>query len=498
MSYAQSDVAASEFPPEILESAHAVRDSADLVTSGQQCLALIEAFWAKSSEIIGSFRGDDEPGSRRKRRALRAFARAAGVVQDDVEMASTLARIPEYAAGLRDGTYRDVRAAHAAWRASGAQGAMRQPTKNSKQRSYCERRELTPADKAWVVSEAARIVDDVSTAGQRSLAMTRALIARGLVAMDRFGGPGADSETRKWIEKELGIHVKLELAAALTVLRKAEAGEITVESVESGRHSSCSMLLQFFKRRKEQKERKERKEQRRRHVKTDLCVARSMTWYRDRAKALTSEGSLQTPTQKAIAYQEVLVAERVLDPRASLSKAIATARKAAASILKVAEHEFTSCWYVLRAVAKRELPAEALAPLKDGVTSAQWMTRGGIPALAKSMKSALKVEPAAPAKLAVAPAGARLVVSEVVGLKSAAKVASQNGALEALMKAAAGVCSELNGVVSAAEAEGDDTVVSLASRAREAITLVKVAAQKLTNRRFVAQRNVAQRNRRGT
>lgn len=323
------------------------------LTSGQRSLALIERLIALS--MLTPVRPN--PGSAVKK--AQAARDVLGVGRTDLERVWWLLldavhgkpHASECLDKIRSGRMTVTEAAQRCWGA--AKGRKKEPKNTRIGASYVPKRKLTKDERAWVTRYGAEMRKLHDTPGRRAMVMAKALVERGLVDLVKFGGPAMGVEARALVAKALGVHED-EFRAAVTVLRKVNAGSFpaeTIEAIESGRYRSCRSLAGGCV--------------------TTLEVVKDKEWLDCLARQMQSNTALITPTQKVLAYYDTVIAARVLDPLSQVSKNTGAVWDAACkAISDLSLTEAKHCWTLVRAVARKELPASALEGPRSGAISA--------------------------------------------------------------------------------------------------------------------------------
>jgi hypothetical protein len=342
----------------------------------------------------------------------------------------------------------------------------------SRPKSYMERSTLIAEDKDWAFGCAKEIAEDkaLRTQGQRSLAMTRKLLERGLVCLHKAGGPIPEAVRAK-IADVISVS-KDELSMALSLLRKVDAGILpreSIESIESGRYVSCRVLC--------------RQMRDRRHPFVE--VTKSNEWLLDQGSSVVLDLALRTPTQRSIAYLERMVANHVMDPTVTISRRIAVVTEAARVTLGVSMNEFNACWVVMRSVTAKKLPASFLEDLKLGAKTADYLLKSGLNTTIKK---------AAASKIAASKTAAPIPEPKTASVCTV----RQRSAEEQTEPQVAATADELQELVSAfgteldsivARAGQDKELTAIAGLVREQIGLTKLRVVKLLTRRSAEREN---------
>lgn len=460
-------------------AAYVVKNRERFTTEGQRALFLVEELVESGSLSLVSVRNDADVLS----------AAAGAIASFDITRARDIRRVicllksaksgdagaKKAIESLRSGSHPTGEAAYCYWKKREKKSRSEVPGKRKlRPREFMPKTKLSEEDRLWALAKAAEICSKLKTSGQRSIAMSKALIARGLASDKKSGGPAAASGVRKVLAKALGVNTH-ELGLGLTILRRAAAGQVTpgaVEALESGRYESCGHINDEFTgpgRRKFIEE------------------IKSPTWLRARATEIAKNGAFVMPSQRALAFLEAMIQNRVLDPSLRISKknaATAVFEAAAKWLPGVSQTEAESCWALLRAVNRRELPAHVLDDIRSGATSAANITKtavGGISGLAKLYRSGKVKAEVAPlavesAPLAVASSGAVKHEHNAIG-----------DPVAAIHELASSAGEKLDSIIEAAEASKDSELGSFAKRFREQIGLYKMQAARLRNRRSAAR-----------
>lgn len=463
-------------------AAHIANNRESFKTEGQRTLFLIEEL--VSAKILS-------PTASREEASVLGAAMAAHAVLEvrarDIKRAIFVVKASingdklakEAVDGLRLGKRLTGDAAYSHWKRAGKQARGEKVTKRKKALPWAPKSlKLTSEDRAWILAKAKKIKREFKTSGQRSIAMNRALVKRGVANASKAGGPTSPLKVRRLIAKTLGINAH-ELGLGMTILRREASGAITpgaIEAIESGRYESCGYVVDKLTGRGR---------------KAYIEEAKTKEWLEDAARGIASNMALLTPGARSLAYLEHMVEHKVLDPLVQVSRQMKAVCAAAAKLIPgVVAGEVTACWAMVRAIARKELPAHTLDGIRAGVETASRITSsrvGGVAGLVRAFraKGEFSVErlptDVVDLRLAVATAPSDVVVEAEIDDPVAAlhDFASEGGA-------------KLDRIIAAAEAKNDTELVRFAEQFRDHVGLYKMQASKLRNRRSATRAGATQ------
>lgn len=466
-------------------AAHIANNRESFKTEGQRTLFLIEEL--VSADVLSTTSSREEASVLG---AVMAAHAVLGVRARDIKRAIMVVKASingdeiakKDVEGLRLGTRLTGDAAYSHWKRAGKQARGERVTKRKKALPWAPKSlKLTSEDRAWILAKAKKIKREFKTSGQRSIAMNRALVERGVANASKAGGPTSPIKVRRLIAKALGINA-YELGLGMTILRREAAGAITpgaIEAIESGRYESCGYVVDKLTGRGR---------------KTYIEEDKGAEWLEEAALLIASNMALLTPGARSLAYLEYMVEHKVLDPLVQVSRQMkAICAAAAKSIPGVSAGEVAACWAMVRAIARKELPANALDGVRSGVETASTLTKsrvGGLAGLIKDFraKGEFSVErlpvDTVDLRLAVATAPPNLEIEDDIDDPVVAihDFASQGGA-------------RLDRIIAAAEAKNDTELVRFAEQFRDHVGLYKMQASKLRNRRSMARASATQTRR---